>query len=115
MKRIITIICLILFFVNTLAGIIISSYNNLIWVAADLIILLNYIFTIFLFNSNSSDGMKIGICFTNGLIFIFTLFLNIKMPDKIEDNFYLLAILTLLSIQLFLVVSSKYFKKISNN
>ena len=113
MKKIITIIYLIFIIVNSLSGLILSEYNYINWVSANILILINYFFNIVLINSNSSDGTKIGVSFTNALIFIFTLFLIVKMPNRVVDNYYLIIILILVSIQIFLISSSSIFKKIS--
>ena len=115
MKKIVTIIHILFILLNTLSGLIISSYNYINWLSADVYILITYFLNIILINSNSSDGMKIGVSYANVLIFLITIFFIIKMPLKIEDNYYLVTIFFLLAIQFFLVFSSKFFKKISGN
>ena len=114
MKTIIIILYSIAILINSISGLILTGYNLINWLTVDLVLILNYIFSIIIIKSKASDGMKIGINFINTFILILLFFLIVRMPHNISDNFNLILIISLLFTQLFFVLSSSIFKKISD-
>jgi hypothetical protein len=115
MKTIFFILYSIAIIINSISGLILTNYNLINWVTVDLVLITNCFFSIKSIKSEASDGMKIGINFINTFILILLFFLIARMPNKLNDNFNLILIISLLFTQLFFVLSPSIFKKISDN
>lgn len=114
MNKIIAVFYFGIILINTFSGILLTNYNLINWLTANLVLLLNYFYTISLNRSNASDGMKIGVNITNTIILIISLIDIYFMPSKLYDNYHLIVLSILLSFQFLIMYSSEIFKNIAD-
>jgi hypothetical protein len=111
MKNIFAYIGLILILLNSLIGLIISSYSTFNWLTNDIILLINTILLSLIANSKQKDGFKISFSFILPIIGLIQLILGMKMVNHLEDNYKLIFIICLFIIQLLFVLFGKIFSK----
>jgi ABC-type lipoprotein release transport system permease subunit len=111
MRNIFTYIGLILILLNSLIGLISSSYSTFNWVTNDVILLLNTVLISLVANSKQKDGFKISFSFLLPVIGLVQLILGSMMMNQFEDNHKLIFIICLFMIQLFFVLLGKVFSK----
>jgi hypothetical protein len=114
MKNIFTYIGLILILLNSLIGLISSSYSTFNWVTNDVIILLNTVLLSLIANSKQKDGFKISFSFILPIIGLVQLILGTMIENKLEDNYKLIFIICLFVVQLLFVLLGKVFSKYVN-
>lgn len=114
MKNIFTIISIVLFAINSIAGLVLSSYSSFNWISADIAITLSMILRQILNSSSASHGMKIGSNFILTFFALTSFVLAVVMPAYIQDNFIFILCLVSVSIQLLIAIVPKYFTSISN-
>ncbi|MBF2708332.1 hypothetical protein [Flavobacterium soyangense] len=113
MKNLFLIIGVILILLNTLTGILISTYHPFNYLMVDFSILFST-FLIYLFsNSNISTGYKIGltaIFILTGLIKI--VFCLVSSP-QLQDNFLMISVLGILAFEITCIISAFTMRKFS--
>jgi hypothetical protein len=111
MKNLILIFGIGLISINTLIGLIFSSYSIINWVVNDVIIISNSLALYYLSISKQKDAFKISISFLTVILGIIQFILCLFMPQTIENNFILISIVGILVIEVFLISITSYFSK----
>lgn len=111
MKSIFTYIGIILILLNSLIGIISSSYITFNWLTNDVIILLNTVLLSLVANSKQKDGFKISFSFLLPILGLGQFILGTLMENQLEDNYKLIFIICLFIVQLLFMLLGKVFSK----
>jgi len=90
MKKIVLIVGFLFLILNTLAGLIASSYQPINFLMADLSIILTFAIFYWITVSSLSVALKIGFVFLLIITGIIRLVCMIIMPSAWEDNFYII-------------------------
>ena len=98
---------------NSIVGLILSSYDIFNWVVNDIVILFNTCFFVYLAVSNIKDGFKFGISFLFVFIAIIQFILGLFMESTSNDNWLLIIMLVTIFIQLGLVLFTKSLSRYS--
>ena len=110
MKNIYIIIGLVVVFINSIIGMIFTTYETFNWLTADVVIILNIILLQVLYYMNISDGFKIALNFIFIVIGFSSFILSIILDNKIEDNILLSSIIVLFSLQVILLILTNALK-----
>lgn len=107
MKNIYIIIGAVVVLINSLIGLIFSSYQTLNWLSSDIIIIINAALLHFLAHSKISDGFKVALTFIFPIFGLISFCFSLGIVDKFENNISLVGILILTSIQIiFLIIAN---------
>lgn len=115
MKSILRTISIVFLVINTVAGLVLSSYNAFNWISSDIAILIGLVFRLILNSSNASDGMKISFNFILTFFTITSFLLAVLMPPVIKDNLIFIFLMISISIQILIAIIPKYLTSISNS
>jgi hypothetical protein len=103
----------LLLFVNTLFGLIISSYLPLNWVAVDVVFLLNILLLYKMSTSQMNNGFKVSLSFIFSFLGIISTILAFLSPEKFKDNYCLVGYVSILFIEVTLLFLSQKLPKIT--
>ncbi len=115
MSKLKLIIGSLLLLVNTLFGLIISSYLPLNWIAVDFVLLINIFLLYKLSTSKMNNGFKVSLSFILPFLGIISTALAVLSPDKWKDNYYLIGFVCILFIEVLLYLIPIQLKFISSN
>ena len=111
MKNIINFIFLLALIINTCACIILKDYKFINLVISNSVIVLSFLIQIKLYKSNASNGFKVALTFI-APIFLFTSFiLAVLLPNKLENNIFLILLIISVSIQILLTTIPQLISK----
>lgn len=102
MKNIIKIIFLLAFIINTCACIILKDYKFINLVISDSVIIISFLSQMKLYNSYASDGFKVALIFIAPIFFLISFILAVILPNKLENNIFLIVLIISVSIQILL-------------
>lgn len=115
MSKLILIFGSLLLFVNTLFGLIISSYLPLNWVAVDIVFLINILLLYKISSSQMNNGYKISLSFIFPFLGIISTILAVISPDKFKDNYCLVGYVFILFIEVVFYLLATNLKLINQN
>jgi hypothetical protein len=115
MSKLILIIGSLLLFINTLFGLIISSYLPLNWVAVDIVFLINILLLYKISLSQMNNGFKVSLSFIFPFLGIISTILAVLSPDKFKDNYCLIAYVFILFIEVVFYLLATNLKLINQN
>lgn len=110
MKNIYIIIGAVAVLINSLIGLIFTSYQTFNWLTSDAIIIINALLLHFLSHSKISDGFKVALTFIFPIIGLISFFFSLTLETKLENNISLVGILILTSIQIILLIITNSLK-----
>lgn len=115
MKNIILVSGILLVFVNTIIGMLISNYLLFNWLSVDAVLITN---TILLYSlttdGNVSNGFKISLPFVFSILCITSIVLAIKSPLVFKDNYYIIAFILTLVGEVMLYLIARNIKSINS-
>ena len=103
MKNNILLIGIVLTFLNTIIGLVLSDYSNFNMLFVDISILISTVVLYYLFNSSITDGFKIGVGFVAVLSGLARYFCALFSIGQIENNIALIIFMCLISFELIAV------------
>ena len=107
MKKTILILGVLTLTVNVLLGLLLSKYDYFNMGANCGVIALNSALLFCLWQFNLRDAFRISFSFLFSILGIAELVLGCRMPQKLEDNGYLIAIIASLFVEIALFVITK--------
>jgi hypothetical protein len=110
MKNIYLIIGAVAILINSLIGLIFTSYQTFNWLASDAIIIINALLLHFVSHSKISDGFKVALTFIFPVLGLISFFISLKLEAKLENNISLVGILILTSIQTIILIIANSLK-----
>lgn len=110
MKNIYIIIGVVVVLINSLIGLIFSSYQTFNWLSSDVIIIINALLLHFLSHLKISDGFKVALTFIFPILGLISFFFSLSLEDKLENNISLVGILILTSIQTIILIIANSLK-----
>ncbi len=99
MSKLILIIGSLLLFINTLFGLIISSYLSLNWVGVNIVFLINILLLYKISTSQMNNGFKVSLSYIFPFLGIISTILAVLSPDKFKDNYCLIGYVFILFIE----------------
>ncbi len=111
MKHIFIYIGLLLLILNSIFGLISSTYKPLNWISNDIIIICNTLLLGFLANSKLKDGFKISMSFILPIIGLIQLIFGLFLNEHSLNSLSLISIIGLFGIQIFFLLIGKVFSK----
>jgi hypothetical protein len=114
MAKLILIFGSLLLIVNTLFGLIISSYLPLNWVAVDFVLLINILLLYKISKSQMNNGFKISLSFIFPFLAIISTVLAVLSPDKFKDNYCLIGYVFILFIEVVFYLLATNIKSINS-
>jgi hypothetical protein len=114
MSKIIIYLGSLLIVVNTIIGLLISKYLLFNWLSVDVVLIINTILIFKLSSDNISNGYKISLSFIYPVLCVVSLVLAILSPNKFNDNYYVIAFILILLIEISLYLIAKNLKLINN-
>ena len=111
MKKALLYISILILLLNILAGLIISVYHPLNVLVNSIIIVANTIMMMLLSYTKQKTAFTISLSFLFGIAEIIQLVLGCIMPEQYKNNWQLLAIITLLIIEIILFIIANTFSK----
>lgn len=111
MKNLLLIAGFILIALNTLIGLMISTYSPFNYLMANLSILISTVLIYLFSNSNISDGYKIGFTVLFTITGLTKLVCSIIAPQHFQDNLLLIIVLGLISFEILCLMSALAMKK----
>ncbi len=115
MKKILTIVAIVILIINSISGLVLSSYSLFNWLCADVAIILGLVFHLVLNKSSASDGMKISFNLIISFFTIISFLLAVVMPSNIKNNLIFIFLIISISIQILIGIIPKYFTALSNS
>lgn len=115
MKKTILILGILALVVNVLLGLLVSKYSYFNMGVNCGVIALNSTLLFCLWQFNLRDAFRISFSFLFSLLGIVDLILGCLMPQKLEDNGYLIAIIAILFVELSLLVITHILSNKLNN
>lgn len=115
MSKLILILGSLLLSVNTLFGLIISSYLPLNWVAVDVVFLINMLLLYKISTSQMNNGYKVSLSFIFPFLGIISTILAVLSPDKFKDNYCLVGYVFILFIEVVFYLLATNLKLINQN
>lgn len=111
MTKLILIFGLLLFFVNTIFGVLLSDYLPLNCLLVDAVLLTNTLFLYKISSSQINNGFKVSLSFVFLLLGIISTVLATLGPEKWKDNYYLIgfALILFIEISFYLIAKSLKF------
>ena len=93
---------------NSMVGLILSSYDIFNWVVNDIVIIFNTVLLFYLSISKVKDGFKFGISFLIVLFSIAQFVLGLFLDNSLNDNWLLIftLVISVIDIGLLLIVRS---------
>lgn len=110
MKNLYIIIGAVVVLINSLIGLIFSSYQTFNWLTSDVVIIFNALLLHFLSHSKISDGFKVALTFIFPVLGLISFFFSLRLEDKLENNISLVGILILTSIQIIILIIANSLK-----
>lgn len=101
--------------INTIVGLLLSKYLLFNWLSVDGVLIINTIIIYKLSTDKISDGYKIGLSFIYPILCLVSVVLAILSPDKFKDNYYLIAFILIILIEISLYLIAKNIKNINQN
>lgn len=114
MTKIILFIGSLFVIVNTIVGLLISKYLLFNWLSVDVVLIINTILIFKLSSDNLSNGYKISLSFVYPVLCVVSVVLAILSPNKFNDNYYVIAFILILLIEISLYLIAKNLKLINN-
>jgi len=111
MKHIFIYVGLLLLILNSIFGLISSTYKPLNWISNDIIIICNTLLLGFLANSKLKDGFKISMSFILPIIGLIQLIFGLFLNEHSLNSLSLISIIGLFGIQIFFLLIGKVFSK----
>lgn len=115
MTKLIVIFGSLLLLVNTILGLLISSYLPLNWVAVDVVLLINTLLLYKISTSQMNNGFKVSLSFILTFLGIISTAVAALSPDKWKDNYYLIGFSLILFIEISLYLIATNLKSINSN
>ena len=115
MKKTILLLGILALVVNVLLGLLLSRYSNFNMGVNCGIIVLNSALLFCLWQFNLRDAFRISFSFLFSLLGIVDLILGCLMPQKLDDNGYLIAIIAILFVEISLFVITHILSNKLNN
>ena len=112
MKNIYLVIGSVVIFINSIIGLIFTSYSTFNWVTSDIIIIINTFLLHSLVNSRLSDGFKVSLSFIYPILGLIEFAFSVNLENKLENNFLLACLIVFLSIQIILLIIANSLKTI---
>ena len=100
--------------VNTIVGLLLSKYLLFNWLSVDVVLIINTILIFKLSSDNISNGYKISLSFIYPILTVFSVVLAILSPDKFNDNYYFIAFILIILIEISFYISAKNIKIINS-
>ncbi len=108
MSKLILIIGTLLLLVNTILGLIISSYLPLNWTAVDVVLLINILLLYKISRSQMNIGFKVSLSFIFPFFGIISTILAVLSPQKFKDNYCFVGYVFILFIEVaFYLIATK--------
>lgn len=114
MSKLILIFGSLLLLVNTLFGLIISSYLPLNWVAVDVVFLINMFLLYKISSSQMNNGFKVSLSFIFPFLGIISTILAVLSTNKFKDNYCLVGYVFILFIEVALYLITLNIKLTNN-
>jgi len=108
MKRSISLIGGVLILLNTIIGLVMSSYSNFNIVFADVSILTTTGMVYYLFQSSFADGFKIGLSFFFLLSGVARFLCAVFSSDQMENNIAIIVFMCFIAIEAISYFAAKY-------
>ena len=108
MKNNILLIGVILTFLNTIIGLILSDYSNFNMIFADISILSSTGIVYYLFQSNIAEGIKIGLSFFLLLSGVTRFLCSVFSSHQMENNITVIVFMCFITIEAIIYFSAKY-------
>lgn len=113
MTKIILFIGSLFVIVNTIVGLLISNYLLFNCLSVDIVLIINTILIYKLSSDNISNGYKISLSFIFPVLCVVSLVLAFLSPYKINDNYYVIAFVLIILIEILLYLIAKNIKSIN--
>ena len=113
MTKIILFIGSLFVVVITIVGLLLSKYLVFNWLSVDVVLIINTIIIYKLSSDNISDGYKIGLSFIYPVLCLVSVVLAIQSPDKFKDNYYVIAFILIILIEISLYLIARKIKSIN--
>lgn len=114
MSKLTLIVGSLLLFVNTLFGLIISSYLPLNWVSVDVVFLLNILLLYKMSTSQMNNGFKVGLSFIFPFLGVISTIIAVLSPNKFKDNYCLVGYVFILFIEVVFYLIATNLKSINS-
>jgi hypothetical protein len=114
MSKLTLIVGSLLLFVNTLFGLIISSYMPFNWVAVDVVFFLNILLLYKISTSQMNNGFKVSMSFIFPFLGIISTILAVLSPNKFKDNYCLVGYVFILFIEVVFYLTATNLKSINS-
>ncbi len=114
MSKLILIFGSLLLFVNTLLGLIISSYLPLNWIAVDIVFLINMLLLYKISTSQMNNGFKVSLSFIFPFLGIISTILAVLSPEKFKDNYCLVGYVFILFVEVVFYLIATNLKSINS-
>ena len=111
MKNLLLIAGFILIMLNTLIGLMISKYSPFNYLMVDLSLLLSTVLIYLFYNSNISDGYKIGLTVLFAITGLAKVVCSLAAPQHFQDNLLIVVVLGLISCETLCLLSAFAMKK----
>ncbi len=98
----------VLVILNTIIGLVISSYSNFNMVFADISILISTGIVYYLFQSTIADGFKIGLSFFLLLSGVARFLCAVFSNDQMENNIAIIVFMCFIAIEAIIYFAGKY-------
>ncbi len=108
MKYKILLFGVILTFLNTIIGLILSDYSNFNMIFADISILISTGIVYYLFQSTIADGFKIGLSFFLLLSGVARFLCAVFSSDQMENNIAIIVFMCFIAIESISYFAAKY-------
>lgn len=99
MAKLILIFGSLLLLVNTILGLLISSYLPLNWISVDVVLLINTLLLYKISTSQMNNGFKVSLSFIFPFLGIISIILAVLSPYKFKDNYYLIGFILIILIE----------------
>lgn len=104
MKKIYIILGTFFVLINSLIGLIFTSYHTFNWIISDIVIILNVVLLHILSHLKISDGFKVAFSFIFPMIGIISFFISLFMEERLINNISFFGILILTSTQITILI-----------
>ena len=104
MKKIIILSSIILLVANFLFGAILSFYGAFNMVLSSMVIIVTGILLYLTYTIHLKDGYKISLMLLFTIVGVLEFFLSLIAPNRITDNWWMILVVGLLSVQIILLI-----------
>lgn len=115
MAKLILIFGSLLLLVNTICGLLISSYLPTNWISVNVVLLINTLLLYKISASQINNEFKVSLSFIFPFLGIISTVLAVLSPDKWKDNYYLIGFILILFIEISFYLITTNLKSINTN